>query len=86
MDAHSEYARDYVAECLTYSRTTGAENVGGPMRAVGHGYVGEAWLLPITVRSVLEVGDSTDERTEGEVDTVYLGAFLAARVRSRRSL
>jgi succinoglycan biosynthesis protein ExoA len=30
MDAHTEYAPDYVRQCLAVLRETGADNVGGP--------------------------------------------------------
>src|SRR5258708_38318145 len=33
MDVHSEYADDYVAQCLAVMKETGADNVGGPWRA-----------------------------------------------------
>lgn len=32
MDVHTEYAPDYLAECLRVMSSTGAENVGGPAR------------------------------------------------------
>ena len=34
MDVHTEYAPDYVAECLAALQVTGADNVGGPWRAI----------------------------------------------------
>ena len=33
MDVHSDYADDYVAECIASLLRTGADNVGGPWRA-----------------------------------------------------
>ena len=35
MDAHSEYASDYVSECVRHLEKTNAANVGGPMIARG---------------------------------------------------
>jgi glycosyltransferase involved in cell wall biosynthesis len=34
MDVHTEYSPHYVAECLAALHLTGADNVGGPWRAV----------------------------------------------------
>jgi succinoglycan biosynthesis protein ExoA len=31
VDAHAEYAEDYVTQCVRYLERTGAENVGGPL-------------------------------------------------------
>lgn len=31
MDAHAEYAEDYISQCVRYLELTGAENVGGPL-------------------------------------------------------
>ena len=35
MDAHAEYANDYVSKCIEYLEKTKANNVGGPMIAKG---------------------------------------------------
>jgi hypothetical protein len=42
MDAHTEYAQDYVRQCLAVLQQTGADNVGGPWVAKGEGLVGRA--------------------------------------------
>src|SRR5436189_112210 len=39
MDAHTEYAPDYVRQCLAVLNETGADNVGGPWIAQGHGLI-----------------------------------------------
>jgi len=75
IDAHTEYAPDYVAKCLKYSNSTGAENVGGPMRATGAGFVGKAVELAHDCHFGLGGGRFHDKDYSGFVDTVYLGAF-----------
>ena len=39
MDAHAEYAKDYISKCVEYSEKTGAENVGGPTIVKGKTYI-----------------------------------------------
>jgi GT2 family glycosyltransferase len=75
IDAHAEYAPDYVAKCIEYSQKIGAENVGGPMRAKGVGFVGNAVELAHHCPFGLGGGRFHDKDFDGFVDTVYLGAF-----------
>src|SRR5262249_34269731 len=42
MDAHTEYAVNYVRECVAVLEETGADNVGGPWVAKGRGFTSEA--------------------------------------------
>ena len=42
MDAHTEYAADYILNCVEVLRATGADNVGGPWIARGEGRIGQA--------------------------------------------
>lgn len=72
-DAHTRYAPDYVARCVEVLRRTGADNVGGPWRAVGSGLVGRA--IAAAFKSPFATGGaaSHDNSYEGPVDTVYLG-------------
>src|SRR5882672_4005811 len=42
MDAHTEYAPDYVRQCLAVLQATGADNVGGPARTRADTYVQKA--------------------------------------------
>ena len=42
IDVHTQYAPDYVSQCLTVLQETGADNVGGPWVAQGTGYIGRA--------------------------------------------
>lgn len=75
IDAHAEYAVDYVSKCVEYLYETGAANVGGPMIAKGVGAVGVA--VELAHHSVFGLGGGKFHSGgfEGEVDTVFLGAF-----------
>jgi len=75
IDAHAEYSSDYAAKCVELLIRTGADNVGGPMRAKGIGFVGKAVGLAHHCRFGLGGGKFHDENFGGFVDTVYLGAF-----------
>jgi succinoglycan biosynthesis protein ExoA len=75
MDAHTEYAPDYVRQCVTVLQDTGADNVGGPWVAAGKGYVSRA--IAAAFQSPFAVGGARGHNPEyeGEVDTVYLGCW-----------
>src|SRR4030043_979414 len=75
MDSHSEYAPDYVSKCVDYSQMTGADNVGGPMRAIGKTLIQKAVALATSSR--FGVGNSKGhfEDIEGYYKAVYLGAY-----------
>lgn len=75
MDVHTEYAQDYVAECLRALEESGADNVGGPWRARGSGGVSDAIALAFSCRWVSGGGKAHDPSYEGPVDTVYLGCW-----------
>ena len=75
IDAHAEYASDYVAKCLEFSNGTGAENVGGAAPAKGSGYVGKSIELSHCSPFGLGGGRFRLGNFEGCVDTVFLGAF-----------
>lgn len=76
MDAHTEYAPDYLFQCVSVLRETGADNVGGPWVAHGQGVVGQA--IAAAFHSPFAVGGARghNARHEGLVDTVYLGCWL----------
>ena len=42
LDAHSDYSKDYISKCVTYLKTTDADNVGGVAETKGRGFVGNA--------------------------------------------
>jgi len=75
LDAHTEYARDYFTKIVETFEKTGAEIVGGPMRAKGKTSFQRA--VAICTSTIFGVGDSAfhDESAEGYTDSVYLGAW-----------
>lgn len=75
MDAHAEYASDYISRCIEVLGETGADNVGGVMVTKSRGFVGAT--IAKMLSSKFGVGNSSF-RTDGEdgyVDTVPFGAF-----------
>ena len=75
VDGHTLVARDYVSECVDALRRTGADNVGGPMRAGGEGRFGRA--VAAATSSRFGVGGARFHYSDKEewVDTVYMGAW-----------
>jgi glycosyltransferase involved in cell wall biosynthesis len=75
IDVHTEYASDYLRQCLSVLAESCADNVGGPWVACGNGYVGCA--IAATFQSPFAVGGSRAHAPEyeGPVDTVYLGCW-----------
>lgn len=78
LDIHTEFAPDYMAECLAALRRSGADNVGGPWVARGSGATGRAIAAAFQSRWVVGGARSRDTAYEGEVDTVYLGCWPRA--------
>lgn len=78
IDAHSDYAPDYLVECLAVMHETGADNVGGPWVASGCSYIQRA--IAGAFNSAFAVGGARghQEHHEGLVDTVYLGCWRRA--------
>jgi succinoglycan biosynthesis protein ExoA len=75
MDAHTEYARDYVLQCLQALEASGADNVGGPPRAKAQGLVQRA--IAAAYHSPFSNGGARchDESYEGFADTVFYGCW-----------
>ncbi|MFN7924013.1 MAG: glycosyltransferase family 2 protein [Bryobacteraceae bacterium] len=75
MDVHSEYAPDYIAECVAALERSGAENVGGPALTKSHGYMQEA--ISLAYASPFGCGGARfhDGQYEGYVDTVTYGCW-----------
>jgi len=75
MDAHTEYAPDYVRQCVSVLEETRADNVGGPWVARGAGRISRA--IAAAFQSHFAVGRARGHRPdyEGFVDTVYLGCW-----------
>lgn len=75
MDAHAEYAPDYIAECVAVLEETGAEAVGGPWRSRGSGYFGETVALAHNMPFATGGAASHDTEREGYVDSVIFGCW-----------
>ena len=75
LDAHADYAKDYISKCIYYLEHTDAENVGGVADTKANGFMGNA--IAKMLSSKFGVGNS-QFRTNGKsgyVDTVPFGAF-----------
>ncbi len=79
LDVHTVYEADYIAQCIATWQRTGADNVGGPWRAQapdGAAHVVQRAVAAAFQSSLVSGGAlSRDLAYEGEVDTVYLGAW-----------
>jgi glycosyltransferase involved in cell wall biosynthesis len=78
MDAHTEYAPDYVRQCVTVLRETGAENVGGPARTRAETYWERAIAAAYHSRFSCGGARFHDVDWEGLVDTVTYGCWRKA--------
>lgn len=78
MDVHTEYAVDYVAQCISVLAETGADNVGGPWHAqpdADAGPMQQAVASAFQSRWVAGGALSRKLDHNGWVDTVYLGCW-----------
>jgi succinoglycan biosynthesis protein ExoA len=75
LDAHTEYSQDYFVKIIETFNRSGADIVGGPMRAAGKTHFQNA--VAYCTSTKFGVGNSSfhDENAEGYVDSVYLGAW-----------
>ncbi len=75
MDAHTEYATDYIRRCAEVLQETGADNVGGAHRTRASGYLQEA--ITLAFHSPFAVGGarSHDVDYEGPIDSVIYGCW-----------
>lgn len=80
LDAHAEYARDYVVKCIETLERTKADVVGGPWRAKGKGYVGRAIAAAFRSPFGMGGGKGHDLEYEGYLDSVYLGCWYKERL------
>ncbi len=82
MDAHTLYAPDYISHCVRLLRDSGAQNVGGPQRAVGETAVTRA--IAFAVSSKFGAGDAQYRYADKDTwsDTVYLGSWRRETLRS----
>lgn len=75
LDAHADYAPDYISRCVYYLDSGDADNVGGVAETKAKGFVGACIAKMLSSR--FGVGNS-EFRTNGKsgyVDTVPFGAF-----------
>jgi succinoglycan biosynthesis protein ExoA len=75
MDAHTEYASDYIRQCLAVLENTGADNVGGPARTKSTGYIQSAVCAAYHSRFSVGGAHFHDIAYEGYVDTVTYGCW-----------
>jgi GT2 family glycosyltransferase len=80
-DAHTIYATDYTRRCVDLLFESGAQNVGGPMRAVGTTNFGRAVAAVTSSPFGVGPGRFHYSRVREEVDTVYLGCWLVETLR-----
>src|SRR5262249_40965137 len=75
MDVHTEYAPDYVRQCVAVLEETGADNVGGPARTRASGYQQRA--IAAAYHSPFSAGGAKfhDSSYEGRLDTVTYGCW-----------
>lgn len=75
MDAHTEYATDYIRRCVEVLEETGADNVGGAHRTRASGYLQEA--ITLAFHSPFAVGGARSHNVdyEGPVDSVIYGCW-----------
>jgi succinoglycan biosynthesis protein ExoA len=75
VDGHCELPPHYVSTCVRTMQRTGADNVGGQMRAIGTTPLTKA--IAAATNSPFATGGSRFHYSDkpGETDTVYLGAF-----------
>ena len=75
MDAHSEYARDYLRNCVMTLQKTKADNVGGPARTKAKSFFQR--MVSHALNSRLGTGGASFRHggKDGYVDTVFPGAF-----------
>lgn len=81
-DAHTIYAPDYVRHCVNLLLESGADNVGGPMRAVGTNDFGRAVAAVTSSPFGVGPGRFHYSRRREEVDTVYLGCWHIETLRA----
>jgi len=80
MDAHTEYAADYIKQCVMVLAETNADNVGGAWRTKADGYLQEAIALAWHSPFRRAGARSRDLDYEGPVDTVIYGCWRKDRL------
>ena len=75
LDVHTRYDRDYARVSREVLLASGAQNVGGPWRAVGDTIQGRVIADVFQHPKVFGAAQSRNVAHEGPVDTVYLGCW-----------
>lgn len=75
LDAHTEFATDYISKCIEYLLKTGADNVGGPTAVKGKTPIQRAVAAAYYSPFALGGGKQHIKDYEGYSDTVSFGAF-----------
>lgn len=78
VDGHTIIEPDYVRRCVAALQRSGADNVGGRMRAVSDGRFGRAVALATSSRFGVGGARFHYSMKEEWVDTVYMGAWPRA--------
>jgi succinoglycan biosynthesis protein ExoA len=78
MDAHTEYASDYVRQCLAVLEETRADAVGGPWVARGAHLIHRAIAAAFQSPFCSGAGRAHDPTYAGPIDVVYLGCWRRA--------
>lgn len=78
MDAHAEFAYDYIEKCVYYLEKTGADNVGGIAKTKANGFIGNAIAQMLSTKFGVGGSSFRTEKKSGYVDTVPFGAFRAS--------
>jgi succinoglycan biosynthesis protein ExoA len=75
MDVHTEYARDYVWQCVEVLSATGADNVGGPALTRADGFLARGIAVAYHTRFACGGAKFHNPEYEGYVDTVTYGCW-----------
>lgn len=75
LGAHAECEKDYLLKCLETISRVDADNVGGPWKAKGNGYIGKS--IAVAFQSPFSAGGAKSHNLnyEGYVDTVWGGFY-----------
>ena len=78
MDAHSLYEKDYISKCVKHLKESGADNVGGVLKAIPSKNSLTAKAIAISLSHFFGAGSSyfrTGTDKPKEVDTVAFGCY-----------
>lgn len=75
MDVHARYEMDFLRQAVGVLQETGADNVGGAIRAEGRGYWGKAIAAAFHATYVCGGAATRRPEFEGRTDTVFPGCW-----------